>query len=176
MKTLYDIDCYDWADIDAQSRTLAAMIDGPVDVIVAVMRGGAVPATIIANELDVDHVLGTKIIQNGQTTGITADGAAPYIGSRAEVLVPLNDVPLAGRHVLIVDDVLDSGETLRRVRDDVRGAGAASARIATLHTKTYAKMSPDFCVETRTNWVFYPWMAAWEFDSMRQNLARARQN
>jgi hypoxanthine phosphoribosyltransferase len=176
MRTLHDIDCYDWADIDAQSRDLAGQITDTVDVIVAVLRGGAVPATILANELDVDCVVGTKIAQNGQVGGVAdATGSAPYIGQAAEVLVPMNAVPLAGAHVLIVDDVLDSGETLRRVRDDVVDQGAASARIATLQVKTYSSLRPDFWVEERTNWLFYPWMSRREFEAMRQSLARRRQ-
>lgn len=164
------IDCYSWAEVDQLCRRLAAAIDEPFDALVCVLRGGAVPGVILANELDIDLVLGIKVVQRGQQTGAGAgDGA--YAAETGVVLVPLNGVDLHGRRVLVVDDVLDSGESLRTVVDEVRRAGAAVVKVATMQVKTYSSFTPDWYVEERTNWLFYPWMSAREMAQMEARLA-----
>lgn len=164
-----EIDELSWDEADALCRELAAMIDEPFDAIVCILRGGAIPATIIANELGIELVLGTKIDQGGQQSGVAGTDRA-YVAEAGVELVPLNGLDLAGLRVLVVDDVLDSGETAQLVLDTVRARGAAVVRLATMQVKTYARFRPDFWVEERTNWLFYPWMAAHELASMRAGL------
>lgn len=50
--------------------------------------------------------------------------------------------PLAGRRVLLVDDIVDEGHTLAAVRDWCLGEGAAEVRIAALAVKRH-----DRCVD-----------------------------
>lgn len=49
---------------------------------------------------------------------------------------------LAGRHVLIVDDILDTGRTLTAVRANVAAAGAADVRCAVLLDKPSRRVTP----------------------------------
>lgn len=51
-------------------------------------------------------------------------------------------VNLAGRHVLIVDDILDSGHTLQAVVEEVRSHGPASCRTCVLLRKRLARPVP----------------------------------
>jgi hypoxanthine phosphoribosyltransferase len=54
---------------------------------------------------------------------------------------------IAGRHVLLVDDILDTGRTLTRVRDELLARGPASLRTATLLDKPARReveIAPDF--------------------------------
>ena len=53
---------------------------------------------------------------------------------------------ITGRHVLIVDDILDSGRTLRRVQAMVRARGAKTVRSAVLLRKP-SKAPPDVQVD-----------------------------
>lgn len=166
------IDCFGWSEIDDLCRRLARRIDQPFDTIVCVLRGGAVPGVVLANEFGIDQVVGIKAVQGGQVSGVaTGAGGASYAAEAAVVSVPMNDVDLSGARVLVVDDVLDSGETLRLVKDQVRQRGARVVKIATLHVKTYSQLRPDYCVEELTNWVFYPWMSQRELGEMRARLA-----
>ena len=179
-----EIDCYSWEDIDALSRRLAQQIresGRQFDVLVAILRGGAVPGTILANELDIEQMLGTKIVQDGQVSGV-ADAIVDhkagreeraYAAQRGRIVVPLNDIALEGRRILVVDDVLDSGESARCVLDEISAHGAADVALATLQIKTYSSFRPDFFVETKTNWLFYPWMSAAELESMRERREAA---
>jgi uncharacterized protein len=163
------IDHYSWERIDFLTRRLASIIDEPFDAIVCILRGGAVVGAILANELGIDLMLGMKVVQNGQVTGVGKIGVA-YEAEHAVMRVPLNDVALAGMRVLVVDDVLDSGETALLVVDEVRRRGAAVVKLATLQIKTYSRFKPDYFVEETTNWIFYPWMSARELRDMENRL------
>jgi hypoxanthine phosphoribosyltransferase len=55
---------------------------------------------------------------------------------------------LRGRHVLLVDDIMDTGQTLDHLVRHVRGLGAASVRIAVLLRKQgrqQVTLTPDYC-------------------------------
>ncbi len=67
-------------------------------------------------------------------------GAATEPGG-VKLLSELN-VDVEGRHVLLVDDILDTGGTLRMVRERVAQAGAKSIRICVLLRKP-SKAPPD---------------------------------
>jgi hypoxanthine phosphoribosyltransferase len=59
--------------------------------------------------------------------------------------VPLPDI--VGRHVLILDDILDSGGTLASIREKLETAGALSVRICVLLEKKRIRMravEPDY--------------------------------
>lgn len=74
----------------------------------------------------------------------TYPGATTQAHPPRVVVEPVGD--LAGRHVLIVDDILDSGSTLRRVRAMAQERGALSVRSAVLLRKP-GKAPPDVPVE-----------------------------
>jgi uncharacterized protein len=165
-----EIDIYNWTDIDDICHRLAAQIREPFDVIVCVLRGGAVPGVILANELGIERVIAMKVVQSGQANVSPGTGAA-YEAQKSAVLVPLNDVTLHGRRVLVVDDVLDSGESARVVLEEVYRRGAEVVKLAVMQKKSYSKIEPDYFVEVKTNWLFYPWMSSAELADMRRRLA-----
>jgi hypothetical protein len=102
-------------------------------VLVGILRGGMIPAVILA------HTLGLRTIRAVEVTHTTVDG----------VDVPKTDVPvvvrpdtlgdLAGMDVLIVDDIAGTGETLATTAALVRCAGAGRVRTVA-------------CVVNETNW------------------------
>jgi hypoxanthine phosphoribosyltransferase len=55
--------------------------------------------------------------------------------------------PLAGQHVLLVDDILDTGQTLSRRVDELKRRGAASVRVCVLLRKLgrqQVALEPDY--------------------------------
>lgn len=72
--------------------------------------------------------------------------ASSYVGAttRSSGSVSLGDVPtnLRGRHVVIVDDILDSGRTLAVIRDRINAQRPASLRICVLLRKLKAREAP----------------------------------
>jgi hypoxanthine phosphoribosyltransferase len=70
--------------------------------------------------------------------------AASYVGRSPGPLTLSADLDaeLADRHVLIVDDILDSGATLSAVRERIDGCGPAGSRICVLLRKQVERTCP----------------------------------
>lgn len=130
------------ADID---RELA----GRSAVFVTVMQGALIfagqLATAVAAPLLFDYVHATRY--RGATTG----GELQWIKRPA--------TPLAGATVLLVDDILDEGHTLKAIRDFCLQQGAARVLLAVLcekrHDRRVAGIAADFIgVEVPDRYVF----------------------
>jgi hypoxanthine phosphoribosyltransferase len=174
------IDHISWSEIEVLSRRLASKITEKFDTIVCLLRGGAIPGVIIANELGIESVLGVKVQQRGQELAVldsaSATEAMPYQGLAGNILVPLNDFDLGGKNVLVVDDVLDSGESARLIMEEIKKQAPALVKLATLHIKSYSRFKSDYYCEVKTNWLFYPWMSSSELSQMHARLASAEKN
>lgn len=75
--------------------------------------------------------------------------ASRYHGTAGAALnwVKKPEVDLNGRHVLLVDDILDEGPTLLAIRDYCREQGAASVRIAVLADKQHDRRAPGITAD-----------------------------
>ena len=66
---------------------------------------------------------------------------------------------IAGRRLLVVDDVADSGRTLALVLELLRGFGA-EARSAVIYAKPRSVVAPDYMWKATDEWIVFPWSAA----------------
>lgn len=140
-----------WDGFGEATRDLARRIldDGFVpEVVVAIARGGLLPAGAIA------YGLGSKncgALNVEFYTGIGTVLDAP------EVLPPELDMAyLDGRRVLLVDDVADSGRTLRLAVDLLKAKGA-DVRSVTIYTKPTTIIEPDYAWKATDLWIDFPW-------------------
>jgi len=143
---------YNWNDISKLCKELAKKIKASgyrVDVIVAVARGGWVPARILADLLEIKELYSVKTEHWGMVATITGE---------AKITQPLN-VSLDGKNVLIVDDVADTGETIKIVREHVKNLMAKDIRIAVIDYKKTSKFIPDYYAAEMEGWkwIVYPW-------------------
>jgi hypoxanthine phosphoribosyltransferase len=142
-----------WDDLDRLVADLAASVGPGHDVILAIARGGLVPAGMLAYRLGIRDIV------------VAAVDYYDDAGSRREQPVFLQfppDIALAGRRVLVVDEVWDSGTTIATVADRVRAAGGADVTTAVLHFKpgrSRVAGSPDHHAATTDAWVVYPFKA-----------------
>ena len=143
-----------WEDIVKWSRELARKIkkSGFIpDVIVAVARGGFVPARLLCDFLNVENLLS---IQSQHWT------EAAKAADRAIIKFPYK-VDLTGKKVLLVDDIVDTGESLSLARKYIlENWNPSELKIAALQwIKPVAKIKPDFYLIEVTEWVWfqYPW-------------------
>jgi hypoxanthine phosphoribosyltransferase len=141
-----------WSRVQELSRCLAyRILDSAFrpDIIVAVARGGYVPARILCDYLDVYALGSLRVVHY---TG----GARKQ--PTARIADPLN-ADIAGRCVLVVDDVTDTGETYRLAIEHLRSSGPALVRTATLQHKLTADYQPDYVARSirAWRWVVYPW-------------------
>jgi len=142
-----------WSDFGAASRVLATEIATSgfrTDIVIAVARGGLLPAGALA------YALGTKAAGTLNVefyTDVEETLPAPV------VLEPMLDtVALAGKNLLVVDDVADSGRTLALVME-LLTPHAASVRSAVLYTKPRTVIRPDHSWRETDLWITFPWSA-----------------
>jgi len=135
-----------WDQFHRDSRALAWRLSGagPFEAIVCITRGGLVPAAIVAREL------GIKVIE---TVCVSS-----YTHTHQGELTVLKDVAdgiaARGRHVLLVDDLVDTGQTAKIVRALVPGA-----HLATVYAKPMGRPLVDtFITEvSQDTWIYFPW-------------------
>ncbi len=139
-----------WDQFHRDSRALAWRLHaaGPFDAIVAITRGGLVPAAIVARELNVrmiDTVCVTSY-DDGRN-----QGALKLLKTIAPEIVALRE---QGKRVLIVDDLVDTGNTARVVRDLL-----PAAHFATVYAKPMGRPLVDtFITEvSQDTWIYFPW-------------------
>src|SRR5881227_2806786 len=101
-----------WDQFHRDCRALTWRLNevGPFHAIVAITRGGLVPAAIVARELGVrviDTVCVTSYSHTVQGEVHLLKRVGPEIAASVE----------SGRRVLIVDDLVDTGTTAKLVRD-----------------------------------------------------------
>lgn len=143
-----------WEEIVEWSRGLAGIIRRSgwrPDVIVAIARGGYVPARLLCDFLGIENLLS---IQSQHWT------EAAKAEERAVLRFPYK-VDLSGRRALLVDDIVDTGETMIVAERYIRGNWSPSElRTAALQwISPIAKIRPDYYYIEVKEWVWfqYPW-------------------
>jgi len=118
------------------------------DIIVGLARGGWVLARVICDFVGVKDLVSLKVEHWGVTA--TPDGTA-------KLKYPLN-VDLSEKKVLVVDDITDTGESMRVTVDYLKTLKPSEIRTAALQHITSAKFKPDFVgEEIAWRWVIFPW-------------------
>ena len=134
----------------AISRDIVASGFAP-EVVVAIARGGLLPGGALAYGLGAKNC-GALNVEFYTGIGTVLD--AP------EVLPPELDMSyLAGRRVLLVDDVADSGRTLALAVRLLTDRGA-DVRSAVIYTKPTTIIEPDYSFRATDLWIDFPWSAA----------------
>jgi hypoxanthine phosphoribosyltransferase len=119
------------------------------DLIVAIGRGGYLPARILSDHLDIFDLASMKI---EHYRGVHKERFA-------RVRYPLM-AETAGKRVLLVDDVSDSGDTFQIAVQHIRERGEPKQlRTAVLHHKRVSSFIPDFFAQEviEWRWIIYPW-------------------
>jgi hypothetical protein len=142
-----------WEEFGTASRSLARnVVDSGFepDLVIAIARGGLLLAGAIAYALD--------------TKACGALNVEFYTGTDARLpepvlLPPMLDEPaVAGKRVLLVDDVSDSGRTLALVVQLLEATGA-EIRTACLYVKPRTVFMPDYVWRSTSSWIAFPWSA-----------------
>jgi len=117
------------------------------DVIVGVSRGGWPPARVMSD-----------LLENPRLANVTAEF---YVGVAETKGKPLITQPVSvsvrTKKVLVVDDVADTGESLRLVRAHLEERGATEIKIATIYYKPWSIVIPDYYEKETRSWIVFPW-------------------
>lgn len=145
-----------WDQLHRDARALAwrlqdvAPAGGEWRAVIAITRGGMAPAMIVARELDIRTVDTISVKSYNHQTQ-----------SEAQV-VKSPDMELVGdgEGVLIIDDLVDTGRTLKIVRERI-----PKAHVATVYAKPMGRdMVDTFVTEvSQDTWIFFPWDMALQY-------------
>lgn len=140
-----------WEKFGEASRELARQVVDSAfdpDIVLSITRGGLLPAGAIAYALDNKNI---HIINVEFYTGVDERLPEPVF------LAPLPSTQyLTDRTVLIIDDVADTGETLRMVRDFC-DEHASESRTAVLYEKPRSVIACDYVWKRTDEWIAFPW-------------------
>jgi xanthine phosphoribosyltransferase len=148
-----------WVELHRDARYLAEVLHqkGPWKGIIAVTRGGLVPAALVARELDIrliDTICVTSYDagQEGEMSGRPAQ-------QQGKVKV-LKGVEGEGEGYLLIDDLVDTGKTAQTVRQLL-----PKAHFACLYAKPLGRSIVDTFVKEfkQTKWIHFPWDIEYKF-------------
>ena len=141
-----------WTELHRDARALAWRLAdlGPFKGLVAVTRGGLVPAAIIARELNL------RLID----TICCSTYDRMERGAKVELLKGTQAEQDAGEGWLIVDDLVDTGVTARAVR-----ALLPRAHFATVYAKPAGRPTVDSYITevSQDTWIMFPWDTEMQF-------------
>ncbi len=135
-----------WAEVHRDTRILVRRLmgKGPWRGIVALTRGGLVPAAIVAREMSI-HVVDTLCITSYDE----------QVQGKLNILKkPDTAMTEGGAGWLLIDDLVDTGTTMRAARDIL-----PNAHFATVYAKPKGLNLVDTYVHDidQDVWIFFPW-------------------
>ncbi|MGP3935317.1 phosphoribosyltransferase [Nonomuraea sp. KM88] len=149
-----------WPRMEELVRWIAEAVraDGTPQTLVAVLRGGAVPAVCLS------HQLGLRDVRTVEVTHTTNDSTNAAKTPQPMTVNPASLGNLTGRDVLIVDDVAGTGHTLTTTTRLVAGAGASRVRsaVCVMNENNWtgrlpAKAAVTYIGTIAHGWVIFPW-------------------
>ena len=138
----------DWPDLGDLFEALARKVvesDNRYDLVLAILRGGAVPALVVADRLNI---------------GIDFINIKSYLGVEKRIpprVLSTLDENLSGKRILVVDDLVDKGETAELIIDYLKSLGVVEVHLAVVFYKPTSKFKPNFFVYELSEWIVFPW-------------------
>ena len=141
-----------WDQFHRDARALAWRLSGEAlgcEAIVCITRGGLVPAAIVARELDI------RVIETVCVVSYRRDNEPGEVKVLKEVAEQVRALGRGeGAGVLIIDDLVDTGQTARVVREML-----PKAHFAAVYAKPMGRPMVDtFITEvSQDTWIYFPW-------------------
>jgi len=114
------------------------------DLVIGVARGGMPVAMVVSDHLDAR----IDFINVKSYVGIEERGTPRILSTLTE--------EITGKNVLIVDDLVDQGDTMKVVEEYLSGQNPTLLEVAVLFKKPWTKFEPDYYLEVVDRWVVFP--------------------
>lgn len=144
-----------WHDVDLLIDHLLPQFETEFDAILMITRGGIIPGGLLAEAMDITHVLTAAVDFPAQ---IAMEKARLY--AWPEFIQFPEDRLLRARRTLVVDDVWGAGRTITAVKNRVSSAGGIPYTCV-LHFNPYRSLfgsvRPDYYAAITDARIIYPW-------------------
>ena len=137
---------YPYKDFTTDVKKLTDKIDWEFDSIVSIARGGLCLSHLLGEYYDIREVYSINTIGYEDTTKLES--------------IKVFNIPdlCEARNVLIVDDIVDSGDTLVEVLQVLQTRYPnVSFKTASLFYKKSARIAPDWHVQEADTWIDFFW-------------------
>ncbi len=136
-----------WAEYGNLAEALAEKVRSTgkaFDLVIGIARGGIPVAMVVSDHLDVK----IDFINVKSYSGIAKRGAPRILSTLTE--------DVTGKSVLLVDDLVDQGETMSMLKGFLTEQGPKVLETAVLFKKPWSKTEPDYYLEVVEKWVVFP--------------------
>ena len=145
-----------WEELDKLIDHLIPQFRREFTAMVMITRGGIIPGGMLAEGMDITHILTAAVDFPAQTESEKSS----MLMSWPEFIQFPSDDKLRGRPTLIVDDVWGSGRTITAVKNRVSAAGGFP-ETCVLHFNPYRNLfgntRPDYFEAITDAFIVYPW-------------------
>jgi len=136
-----------WGKFQQLCKLLVEKVSGDkIDIILGIARGGLYPATLISAMLQKEFY--PLRITRRENDLVKFDQPVWKVDVTGEI---------KGKAILIVDDITDTGETLKIVAERARNKGANLVKTATLASHAWASPKPDYIGIESDELLIFPW-------------------
>jgi hypothetical protein len=135
-----------WRQLAQDSLAAVSQIKGKkIDKIISISRGGLVVSRIVSDILDcqISHIVISSYIGHEKQ-------GKPYI-------CELPGVSFMNQHILIVDEVSDSGDTLQEAYQFVSCLSPKKIYTLAPYVKPHTSYKPDFFSQETSDWIIFPY-------------------
>jgi hypothetical protein len=132
------------------------------DIIVGVSRGGWPPARVLSD-----------LLGNPNLANVRAEFYLGVAETKGEpTLTQPVSMKIADKKVLVVDEVADTGKSLKLVKEHIIEKGATEVKIATVYFKPWSIVKPDYYEKETSKWIVFPWEIK---ETVRKLVKRCRE-
>jgi hypoxanthine phosphoribosyltransferase len=114
------------------------------DLVIGIARGGVPVAMVVSDRLGVR----IDFINVKSYEGIAQRSTPKIVSTLTE--------EVKGKNILVVDDLVDQGDTMEMVRQYLNGQNPRLLEAAVLFKKPWSKIEPEYCLEVVDKWVVFP--------------------
>lgn len=156
-----NINYLDWKEISDIVKSMSDSIksDYKPEIIISIVRGGMIPSVILSHELNIRKIENIKSIE-------TINDEINAIKQKPIVDKNINLSDIKRKKVLIVDDILGSGATIRKIKEEVRKWEPEELRtaICVVNEENWEKSNKtnyndeiEYIGKSVRGWVVFPW-------------------